>query len=112
MPDAIARVAYILLNLPFLPTCRRITERRFKQAVADHRLAPLVDISALATTYLIDSRFHVVVDASLRDTTQGDKGVVVGIKQHLMGWQGVGPQHKSPTVTELEVGAAWFARHQ
>ncbi len=79
-------------------------EFRFKQEVADHGLKPLVDVSALAAIHLIDSRFHVVVNTSLRDTAQGDKGVVMGIKQHLMGLQGIGPQHKGPAVTELKMG--------
>jgi hypothetical protein len=108
MPDAIAGIAYILLDLAFFPTCCRITEFRFKQEVADHGLEPLIDVSPLAAIHLIDSRFHVVVNTSLRDTTQGDKGVVMGIKQHLMGLQWVGPQHKGPAVTEFEVGNLQF----
>ncbi|MFT4613547.1 MAG: hypothetical protein ACI9NT_000688 [Bacteroidia bacterium] len=72
--------------------------------MTDHRLEPFVNVSALTAPHLIDRRLHVVVDASLRDAAQGNQGMVMGIKQHLMDLQWVDPQHKSTAVIELEVG--------
>jgi len=42
-------------------------------------------------------------DTSLRDAAECDQCMVMGIKQHLMGLQQVGSQHKGPAMAELEV---------
>ena len=104
MPDTITGIAHILLYLAFLPTRCRGTELSFKQEVADHGLEPLIDVTALAATHLVDGRLHVVVNASLRNTTQSDQGMVVSVKQHLVGLQWIGPQHKGPAVAEPGMG--------
>jgi hypothetical protein len=54
--------------------------------------------------HLGDCGAHVVVNAVLRDVAEDVDGVVVGIKQHLMGLLRVSPEHEGAALGELEVG--------
>ena len=72
--------------------------------MADHRREAGVDLSLLAPADPVDRGAHVVVDAPLRDAAQDLEGVVVGVKQHLMGLLQIGPQDEGAAVGELEVG--------
>jgi len=43
LPQPMAGILHLLLDLPLLPTCRRITELGFEQVMADHRQEAGVD---------------------------------------------------------------------
>src|SRR5580658_9726659 len=78
LPDPMAGVLDVLLDLPFLPTGGRIAELRFEQEVADHGREAGVDLALLAPADLIDCSAHVVIDASPRNAAQHAEGVVMG----------------------------------
>jgi hypothetical protein len=61
-------IAHVLLNLALLPAGGRVTELGFIEEVADHGPKASVDLPSLATTHLVHSGLHVVVDAALGDT--------------------------------------------
>lgn len=63
LPDAVAAIADVLLDLALLPTRRRVAELGVEQVVADHGLEARVDVPILAASDLVDGRLHVVVDA-------------------------------------------------
>src|SRR5450830_313925 len=111
LPQAVTRITHILLHLPLLPPGSRVAELGFKQEVADHGGKACIDVSVLALTDPIHGSANVVVDAPARYTTKHLKGVVVSVKQHLMGLQGVGTQIKSTAVAELEVGHLQLGAH-
>lgn len=104
LPQALAGILHVLLNLAFLPTRCWITELRIKQVVADHGSEPLIDPALFATPHRIHSGLHVVVDAALGNATEDLKGMPVGIKQHFMFLLVVSPKHKGPAVGQLKLG--------
>lgn len=79
--------------------------------MAGHGTETGIDLSELATTDTIDGCAHVVVDPSLGDASKHRKGTVVGIKQHLMCLQRIGPQIEGSAVAELEVSYLQFGAH-
>ena len=103
LPDATPGVLDGLLDLAFLPTGHRVTELGLEQIVAGHRLEALVDVPDLAFADPVDGGLHVVVDAAAGNPTQEPKGMKVGIEQHLVGLQGIGPQNEGPTVGEFQL---------
>ena len=108
LPQALAGILHVLLNLAFLPTRCWITELRIKQVVADHGSEPLIDPALFATPHRIHSGLHVVVDAALGNATEDLKGMPVGIKQHFMFLLVVSPKHKGPAVGQLKLGNLKF----
>ena len=52
----------------------------------------------------VDRGLHVVVDAPPRHAAEDAECVPVGIEQHLVGLQQVGPEQEGPAVRELDVG--------
>ena len=82
----------VLLDLPLLPAGGRIAELGLEQEVADHGREAGVDLPLLAATDLIDGGLHVVVDAAPRNAAQHPEGVVMGVEQHLVGLQQIGPE--------------------
>jgi len=48
VPDAMPRILYVLLDLPFLPTRSRVAELGIEQVVAHHRFETDVHITQLA----------------------------------------------------------------
>ena len=47
---------------------------------------------------------HVVEDAPPRHAAEHPEGVVMGVKQHLMGLLRIGPENEGAAIGELEVG--------
>jgi len=70
----------------------------------DHGVEALVHLVLLAPADLVHRRLHVVVNAALGDTTEGTEGVVVGVKEHLVGLRQIGAHEKSATEAQLEMG--------
>ena len=103
MPHPVPRIAHVLLDLPLLPARGRVAELGLKQVVAHHRGKPHVHLPCLARSNPVYRGFHIVVDAAAWHATEHRKGPVVRIKQHLVGLQRVGHQHKRTTVAQLEL---------
>ena len=99
-----AGVAHILLNLTFLPPCRGIAELRVKDIMAGHRKEPCVYIALLSDANPVDGCRHVVIDATPRNTLKHPKAMPVGIEQHLMRLQPIGPDQKCAAVGQLDMG--------
>ena len=97
-------ILYVLLNLPFLPAGSGVAELRLEQEVAHHGREADVDLAFLAAADLVDGRLHVVVDAPPWHAAQHPEGVVMGIKQHLVGLEQVGSKREGPTVGQLDMG--------
>ena len=97
------RILYVLLDLPLLPPGCRITELGLEQIMAHHREEAGVDGSTLAAPDLVDRGVHVVIDAAARHPAQHAERVIMGVEQHLMGLQEIGPQKEGFAVAELEV---------
>ena len=96
-------VLHVLLDLPLLPTGRRIAELGLEQEVADHRREARVDLALLAAPDLVNGGPHIVEDAASRHASEHAEGVVVGVEQHLMGLLRIGPENEGAAVGELEV---------
>ena len=73
LPEPMAGILDVLLDLPFLPAGGRIAELRFEQEVADHRREPCVDLAVLAAPDLVDRSAHIVVDAAPGNAAQTRK---------------------------------------
>lgn len=54
LPQAMARILYIPLDLAFLPACGRIAELRLKNVMAGRGLETGIDVSLLAATNTIN----------------------------------------------------------
>ena len=80
MPDAGSPVAHVLLDDALLPAAGNVAELWLKQVVARHGFKAGVDLSFLACQHLIDSGFHIVVNAALRYTAESFKRSGVGVK--------------------------------
>ncbi len=104
LPKPVSRILNILLDLPLLPTRRRIAELRLEDIMVRHGEKPQVDPPFLAATDAIHRRPHIVVDASLRDATQDAKPMPVEVKQHLVGLQHISPNQEGPAVRQLDMG--------
>ncbi len=98
-----AGVAHVLLDLALLPAGGRVAELDLEEVVADHRGEACVDVARLAGQDLVHGGLHVVVDAALGHAVEHAEGVVMGVEQHLVGLQQVGPDVEGPAVAELEV---------
>lgn len=94
----------VLLDLAFLPARCRVAEFGLEQTVARYGQEAGTDLPFAAWADPVHGGAHVVVDAAPRHATQHAKAVVVGVEQHLVRLQEVGPHRERPTVAELEVG--------
>ena len=103
LPEPMARVLDVLLDLPLLPAGGRIAELGLEQEVADHGREPCVDLALLAAADLVDGGAHVVVDAPPRHAAQHAEGVVMGVEQHLVGLLRIGAENEGAAVGELDV---------
>ena len=62
------------------------------------------DPTGLALANRVDSRLHVVVDPTLRNTTKDPKGMPMRIKQHFMLLLVIGPKDEGSAVRQLKLG--------
>ncbi|MCY1430435.1 hypothetical protein D9M71_463840 [compost metagenome] len=68
-PDTPPAVLYVLFDNAFFPAGSHVAEVRVEQVVGTHDSKPGIDCAAFAFVDLVDSRFHVVVDAATRHAT-------------------------------------------
>jgi hypothetical protein len=66
--------------------------------MAGHRLEAQVHLARLANPDLIDRRPHIVIDTPPRHTTQNAEGFDMGIEQHFVCLQRIGPNDKRPAM--------------
>ncbi len=71
--------------------------------MTNHGLEAQIDLAHLAHADLVDRGPHIVVNAPPRHATQDPKGLDVGIEQHLVSLQRIGPHDKGPAVRQFEV---------
>ena len=106
-----AGISNVLLDLPLLPSCRRIAEVRLIDIVVRHGEEAQVDLPLLAAADTIHRRARstivlepmankglAVVNPTTRHATKDPERVPVGIEQHLMSLQRIGTQQKCPAV--------------
>src|SRR5450432_556965 len=70
LPEPMAGILDVLLDLPLLPSGGRIAELRLEQEMADHGSEPCVDLAVLAAADLVDGSAHIVVDAASGNAAQ------------------------------------------
>ena len=90
-------------DAPF-PARSNVAEVRIEQVVRAHHGKPGVDRAAFAFVDLVDSRFHVVVDAATWHATQRSKRTGMGIEQHLVALAGICNQPERTTSAQLHMG--------
>src|SRR5690606_28930849 len=103
LPQTMARILNVLLDLAFLPARSRIAGLRLEHVMADHRGKPRVDRPGLAAPHLVDRRAHIVVDPAPRYAAKRTERMIVGVEQHLMRLKDIGAHEERAAVTELEV---------
>lgn len=83
----VSRIPDVLLDLSFLPACRRIAELGCIDIVVCHREEAHVDLPLLAATDTVHRRLHVIVDPASGNAAEHAQPMPMRIKQHLMGLQ-------------------------
>ncbi|MNN68745.1 hypothetical protein D3C81_1844780 [compost metagenome] len=68
-PDAPPAVLYVLFDNAFFPARGHVAEVRIEQVVRAHHGKPGIDRASFTLVDLVDSRLHVVVDATTRHPT-------------------------------------------
>ena len=113
LPQAIARILHVLLDLTLLPASSGIAELGFKDVMARHRFETRVDITLFTATDTVYSRLRVhcprtnggsmnaVVNTAAGNTAKHAECMPVRVEQHLMGLQLVGSNQKCPAVRQL-----------
>ena len=104
LPKPMAGVLDVLLNLPLLPTRRRIAELGLEQEVADHGGEARVDLPLLAAPDSVDGGAHVVVNPAFGNAAEHAEGVIMRVEQHLVGLLQIGAENEGAAIAELEVG--------
>ncbi len=99
-----AGVLDVLLDLSLLPARGRIAKLGLEQIVTGHGREAGIDLAFLAAADPVDRCAHVVIDPPPGNAAQNPEGVVVGIEQHLVRLQRIGPHDEGTAVAQLEVG--------
>ncbi|MNV45880.1 hypothetical protein D3C71_1376900 [compost metagenome] len=68
-----------------------------------HRQETDIDVALLAAADLVDRRAHVVVDAAAGDAAEDPECMVMGIEQHLMRLEEIGPNNEGAAVAQLRM---------
>ena len=102
-PDAPPAVLHVLLHHPLLPAGGDVAEVGIEQVVRAHDGKAGVHDPSLAFLDLVDSGFHVVVNAPPGNAAQSCEAARVGVKQHLVTLAGVGHQPERPTGAQLHM---------
>ena len=89
LPQSVPGILHVLLDLTLLPARGRIAERWLKHVVVRHRKEAHVDLSFFPAP---------------RNAAEDAEPVPMGIEQHLVGLQKIGPDQKGPAVRQLDVG--------
>jgi len=63
-----------------------------------HGFEARVDVALFATANAVHSRLHVIVNPTPRNATKHAEGVPVGVKQHLVCLQRIGPHQERPAM--------------
>ena len=95
---------HVFLDLTFLPPGGGRAERGLEQVVAGHGGETRVDLPRLTGADPVDGRAHVVEDAAAGHAAQHAKRRGQSVKQHLVGLQPVGADHKGTAMRQLGVG--------
>ena len=101
LPEPVASILDVLLDLPLLPARCWIAKLGLEQVVAGHCLEADVDIPLLAATDLVYGGPHIVIDAAPWNATEHAEGMVVGVEQHLVGLQEIGADDEGLGIAEL-----------
>jgi hypothetical protein len=101
LPEPMTRILDVLLDLSLLPARCRIAELGFEEVVAGHGHEADVDVALLAASDLVDRGLHVVVDAAPGNAAEDPEGMIVGVEQHLVRLQEIGPHDEGPAVAQL-----------
>src|SRR5450432_3200658 len=99
LPESMAGILDVLLDLPLLPAGRRIAELGFEQEVADHSREASIDPPLFPAPDPVYGGSHVVVDAPTRHAAQHAERVIVGVEQHLVGLLRIGAENEGAAVT-------------
>ncbi len=67
--------------------------------MTSHGLKAGIDVTLLASTYLVDGCAHILIDTAPWNATKHTEGMVMGIKQHLMGLCEIGANDKGSRIT-------------
>jgi hypothetical protein len=62
-----------------------------------------VDVALLAASDLVDRGPHIVVDAAPGNAAKDTEGMIVGVEQHLVRLQEIGPDDEGPAVAQLRM---------
>src|SRR6185437_4339821 len=101
LPEPMAHVLHVLLDLSPLPIGRWITELRLEQVMSSHRLKTEIDAALFAAANPVHRSTHVVVDPASRHATEHPEGVMMRVEQHLMRLQWIDSDDESPAMAEL-----------
>ena len=66
--------------------------------MAGHGQEPGVDVPFLTAADPVDGGAHIVIDAALGNAAKHPEGMGVGIEQHLVGLQQIGPDDEGPAI--------------